>query len=310
VEKQLHNLEPLLIFIRVAEMGSFTRAAQSLGIQKGRASTVVRALEAKVGARLLHRTTRNVQLTGEGQAFHMRASELLAAAEALHFMFADRDTPVSGRLRINLPTVLARHTIFPALPDFIDAYPDIDLQISLSDRQVDLVREGFDCVLRAGSITEESLLARPLGALMMASAASPEYLERHGVPKTIEDLRTQRHRVVRYATSLGSTPGGWMYPTHDGYESLALSGVLTVDSVEAYYAAGLAGIGLIQAGLYGLALHLASGELVEVLPDLRPRPLPVWLVVAHRRNLSRRVRAFMHWLEGVLAPYLQRPSAA
>ncbi|CAI2512158.1 D-malate degradation protein R [Serratia ficaria] len=169
----MQNLEPILIFITVAEMGSFTRAADSLGIQKGRVSTVVRRLEEDVGVRLLHRTTRSVQLTEDGRAFHSRARDLLAEVDGLQSMFAGDRVALRGRLRVDLPTEVARTTIVPALPDFMADHPGLELEMSSTDRQVDLVQEGFDCVLRLGPIRDETLVARPLGQLRMVNAASP-----------------------------------------------------------------------------------------------------------------------------------------
>lgn len=302
----MQNLEALAIFVRIAEMGSFTHAAESLGIQKGRASNVVRELEAQMGARLLHRSTRMVQLTEDGRSFHARARALLADAEALGSMFAGSEAPLSGRLRVDLPTEFARSTVMPALPLFMESYPGIELEISSTDRRVDLIQEGMDCVLRVGGIVDDTLVARPLGDLRMVNAASPAYLARHGVPRTLEDLLVQGHRMVHYTPTLGSRPFGWEYPTGRSYAVLALPGSLSVNNVQTYHGAGLAGLGLIQAGLSSLKPFLLSGELIEVLPGLRPKPLPVSIVVAHRHNLSRRVRIFVEWLENILAPYLDR----
>jgi len=303
----MQNLEPILIFIRVAEMGSFTHAADSLGIQKGRASTAVRRLEEDVGVRLLHRTTRSVQLTEDGRAFHARARVLLADVDDLHSMFAGDRVALRGRLRVDLPTELARTTIVPALPEFMATYPELELEVSSTDRQVDLVQEGFDCVLRIGPIGDETLIARPLGQLRMVNAASPAYLARYGIPQSLEDLGLQEHRTIHYSRTLGSKPYGWEYPDSDGgnYATLPLPGALHVNSVQTYEAAGLAGMGLMQAALSGIRRHFESGALVEILPDFRPEPLDVSLVVAHRHNLSRRVRAFMKWIEEVLTPYLE-----
>jgi DNA-binding transcriptional LysR family regulator len=302
----MHNLEALAIFVRIAEMGSFTHAAESLGIQKGRASNVVRHLEAQLGVRLLHRSTRTVQLSEDGRNFCARARALLADAEDLGSMFTERDAPLRGRLRIDLPTEFARTTVMPALPTFLERYPDIALEISSTDRRVDLVQEGIDCVLRVGGIVDETLVARPLGVLPMINAASPAYLERHGIPRTLNDLLAQGHRMVHYTPTLGTRPFGWEYPDGDGFATLALPGALSVNNVQAYHGAGLAGLGLIQAGLSSLKPYLANGELIEILPGSRPAPLPVSVVVAHRQNLSRRVRMFIEWLEQILQPELAR----
>ena len=302
----MKNLEALAIFVRIAEMGSFTRAADSLGIQKGRASNVVRELEAQMGVRLLHRSTRTVQLTEDGRSFHARARTLLADAEELGAMFASSVAPPGGRLRIDLPTEFARATVLPALPAFMQRYPGIELELSSTDRRVDLVQEGMDCVLRVGAIVDDTLVARRLGAVRMVNAASPAYLARHGVPHTLADLLAQGHRMVHYTPTLGSAPAGWEYPTGQTHALLALPGSLSVNNVQTCHGAGLAGLGLIQAGLWSLKPLLLSGELIEILPDLRPQSLPVSIVVAHRHNLSRRVRVFVEWLETILMPYLDR----
>ena len=301
----MQNLEPLLIFITVADMGSFTRAADSLGIQKGRASTVVRKLEDDVGVRLLHRTTRSVQMTEDGRAFHARARDLLAEVDDLHAMFAGDRGALRGRLRVDLPTEIARTTVVPALPDFLAAHPELKLEVSSTDRAVDLVQEGFDCVLRLGLIRDETLIARPLGKLRMVNAASPTYLARHGIPRSLEDLQLQGHRTIHFSTILGARPYGWEYPKSDGYATLQLPAALHVNSAQTYEAAALAGLGLIQAPLMGIGPYLENGSLVEIIPQFRRRALDVSLVVAHRRNLSRRVRAFMTWIEHVMTPYLE-----
>ncbi|MBU6441292.1 MAG: LysR family transcriptional regulator [Betaproteobacteria bacterium] len=301
----MRNLEPILIFITVAEMGSFTLAASRLGIQKGRASIAVRKLEEDVGVRLLHRTTRTVQLTDDGRAFQARARELLSEVDDLHSMFAGGQVPLRGRLRVDLPTEIARSTIVPALPEFLAMHPELELEMSSTDRQVDLVQEGFDCVLRLGTIRDETLIARPLGLLRMANAAAPSYLARHGTPRSLEDLQIQGHRIIHFSTMLGAKPLGWEYPDGESFATLQLPGPLHVNSAQTYEAAALAGLGLIQAPVLGIGQYLARGSLVEVLPDLRRRALAVSLVVAHRSNLSRRVRAFMKWIEDVLKPHLQ-----
>ena len=302
----MQNLEPLLLFVTVADMGSFTHAADSLGIQKGRVSTAVRKLEEEFGVRLLHRTTRNVQLTEDGRMFHARARELLADVDDLHSMFAGDRAALRGRLRVDLPTEVARTTIVPALPDFMAAHPELELEVSSTDRQVDLVQEGFDCVLRLGSVGDETLVARPLGKLRVVNAASPAYLARYGIPRTVGDLKRHEHRAIHFETTLGARSYGWEYPDGDGYATLQLPGALHVNSAQTYEAAALAGLGLIQAPLLGIGRYLESGALVEVLPDFVRRSLAVSLVVAHRRNLSRRVRTFMEWIESVLAPHLEQ----
>lgn len=299
----MKNLEALNIFARVAEMKSFTLAAESLGIQKGRASMVVRELEKDVGATLLHRTTRTVQLTEDGRVFYTRARDLLAEAEELRSMFSPGDRSLRGRLRVDMPAILAQSVVIPALTQLLDAHPEFELELSSTDRRVDLVLEGFDCVVRLGPLVDETLIARPLGQLRMINAASPLYLARFGVPQTIDDLLVQGHKMVHYMRNFGAKPDGWEYPSGEEYKSLMLPGTMSVNSVPAYHEAGLAGLGLIQGGYSALVPYINQGTLVEVLPNLRPKPLEAFFVVAHRRNLSQRVRAFMSWTEEVLKPY-------
>ncbi|MGE8065022.1 LysR family transcriptional regulator [Pseudomonas sp. NPDC089569] len=298
----MQSLETIRIFVKVAEMASFTRAAESLNMQKGRVSIVIRELETKVGVRLLHRTTRNVHLTEDGKSFLARAQNLLADSDELESMF--NASEMKGTLRIDLPTEVARSTIIPCLPALMDSHPLLELELSCTDRRVDLVQEGFDGVLRIGQVGDESLVAISLGQLRMCNAASPEYLRRYGIPLEISDLQGQGHRTVHYTRRFGTKPDMWEYPLGNDYATLSLPGRLHVNSVQAYHAAGLAGMGLIQAPLSGIGHHLASGALVEVLPDFRAAPLPVFFVVAHQRNLSRRLRTLVAWLEQVLEPYL------
>jgi DNA-binding transcriptional LysR family regulator len=230
---------------------------------------------------------------------------VLAEVDDLHSMFAGDHVALRGRLRVDLPTAVARTAIVPVLPQFMAAHPELELEVSSTDRLVDLVQEGFDCVLRLGPIKDETLIARSLGSLRMVNVASPAYLARHGIPHSLEDLKRQEHRAIHFSTLLGARPYGWEYPHGDGYARLQLPGALHVNNAQTYEAAALAGLGLIQVPLLGVGPYLESGALVEVMPGFRRRALPVSLVVAHRSNLSRRVRAFMRWIEDVLAPYLE-----
>jgi DNA-binding transcriptional LysR family regulator len=210
-----------------------------------------------------------VQLTEDGRVFHARARDLLADVDDLHSMFTGDEVALRGRLRVDLPSELARTTIVPALPDFMATYPELKLEVSSTDRQVDLVQEGFDCVLRLGPIGDEMLIARPLGKLRMINAASPAYLARYGVPRSLEDLQHQKHRAIHFARTLGAKPHGWEHPYGDSYARLQLPGALHVNSVQSYEAAGVAGLGLIQAPLLGIGRYLESGALIELLPDFQ-----------------------------------------
>lgn len=301
----MKSLDAMQVFLRVAELASFTCAADSLGIPKATASTAVQQLESSLGTRLLHRTTRKVQMTQDGQAFYERARDLLADVDELQSMFQRGAKSLRGRLRVDMSSGLALHFVIERLPEFLDAHPLIELELSSTDRLVDLVREGFDCVVRVGTLGDSSLIARPLGAFRIINCASVGYIEQHGMPQSLDDLKN--HRLIHYVSTLGSRSPGWEYPDGDGYASLPMAGVLTVNSSEAYRAACVAGLGLIQAPAAGLQPLIDQGALVEVLPDHPAEPMPVTLLYAHRRHLPRRVQEFMNWIAQTLAPYLDQP---
>jgi len=298
----MNQLEAMQTFIRVAELASFTRAADSLGIPKASASTAVQQLEATLGTRLLHRTTRKVQMTHDGLAFYERCKDLLTDVDEVQAMFQQGEQSLRGRLRVDMSGGVARLFVLPRLPEFTQAHPLLELELSSTDRLVDLVREGFDCVLRVGPLVDSSLVARPLGAFRIINCASPAYLKRHGTPKTLDDLAT--HQLIHYVSTLGARSPGWEYPDGNGYASLPMSGSITVNNSDSYTAACIAGLGLIQAPAAGLRPLIDAGKLVEVMPDYLAEPMPVSLLYANRRNLPRRVQTFMTWMTQVLTPHL------
>ncbi|MDM0056003.1 LysR family transcriptional regulator [Variovorax fucosicus] len=292
----------LQTFVKVAELGSFTRAAEQLGLPKSRVSTSVQQLEAQLGTRLLHRTTRTVRVTPDGEQFLERGKALLADAEELQALFQQTPSSLRGRLRVDLPTGLARSVVIPRLPEFLAAHPLVEIELSTTDRRVDLVHEGFDCVLRVGQLQDSGLVARRLGHLSQVNCASPAYLAQYGTPRTLEDLA--RHRLVRWASSPGGAVSGWEYHDGERYRVLEMQGVITVNHTDAYQTACLAGLGLIQAPRFGAMSSLDAGLLVEVMPGFTGEPMPVSLLYANRRNLPKRVQALMDWLAEVLAPHL------
>jgi DNA-binding transcriptional LysR family regulator len=298
-------LDSMTVFVRVAELASFTQAAQSLGQPKASISGAVQRLEAQLGTRLLHRTTRRVQLTQDGLAFYERCKDVLADVDELQAMFQPAPSALRGRLRVDLPMGVTHRMLLPQLPAFLDAHPGLEIELSSSDHRVDVVREGFDCVLRVGLLADSSLVARPLGRYRLVNCASPAYLAAHGTPLSLDDLAS--HRLIHYTQVLGSKPMGFEVLDEGAAGSprfLPMTGVLTVNNSEAYLAACLAGLGLIQVPEPGVASHLADGRLVEVLPDHRAAPMPVTLLYANRRQLPQRVQVFMTWLAALMAPHL------
>jgi DNA-binding transcriptional LysR family regulator len=298
----MNTLEAMQVFVRVAEQASFTRAAESLGLLKATVSVAVQQLEGSLGTRLLHRTTRKVQMTLDGQLYYERCKELLAEVDSLQSMFQQSGQALRGRLRVDMPSGLARLLVIPRLPEFLEAHPQVEFELSTTDRLVDPIQEGFDCVLRVGAPRDPQLIVRPLGRLVFINCASPEYLRRRGTPETLADLA--KHDLVHYVTTLGTRSLGFEYPDAGGYRYLPMSGPVVVNSSDAYGSACVAGLGLTQPPEIGVRGQLARGELVEVLPQYRPEPMPVSLLYAHRRNLPKRVRVFMDWMAEMLRPVL------
>ncbi len=297
------------IFVRVAELASFTQAAEALGIPKASASTAVQQLETQLGTRLLHRSTRRVQLTQDGQAYYERCKDLLADVDELQSMFQHPDgAGLKGRVRIDMSTGMARNVVVPRLPEQLAPHPGLEVELSSTERRVDVVREGFDCVLRTGAVVDSSLVARPLGLVRLVNCASPAYLRAHGTPRSLADL--PGHRLVHFVNTLGARSAGFEAVVDGALVLTPMQGALTVNNAEAYMAGCLAGLGLIQVPHLGVVDLLARGDLVEVLPQLAAPPMPLTLMYANRRNLPRRVRTVMDWLAQVVAEHLAQVAAA
>ncbi|MEW9899704.1 LysR family transcriptional regulator [Chitinivorax sp. PXF-14] len=298
-------LHAMQIYLRVAELASFTQAADSLGLPKATISTAVQQLETRLGTRLLHRTTRKVQMTQDGQVYYERCKDLLSDVEELQTLFQSGPAALTGRLRIDMPSGIAKQVVVPCLPAFLAAHPALEIELSSTDRRVDLVREGFDCVIRVGTLTDSSQIARPLGHMQLVNCVSRDYQARHGSPLELGDLAT--HRLVHYVSTLGARSPGFEYvdPASGEPRFIAMPGAVTVNNSDAYLAACLAGVGLIQAPETAMRPHLRQGELVEVLPQYQAAPMPVSLLYANRRQQPKRVQVFMQWITEVMRDYLQ-----
>ncbi|KWU47734.1 LysR family transcriptional regulator [Pseudomonas palleroniana] len=294
----MNKLELLRTFVRVTELSSFTQAGDSLGLPRSTVSEHVQALEELLGARLLQRTTRKVQATQDGRVLYERSKDLLAHMEELEGLFRQDETQLAGRIRVDLPNVLAREMLLPHLPAFLERHPLIEMEISSTDRQVDLIAEGFDCVLRVGAQPDQTVVARRVCSMPMVNCVSPAYLQRYGMPTTLADLA--EHQLVHYVRPLGARSAGFEYQQGHKVERVAMAGRVTVNSTDAYQAACLGGFGIIQVPRLGIEELLASGELVAVLPDYPAPPLDVSLLYAGQRHLPLRVRVFMDWLAAIL----------
>lgn len=294
------DLESLRIFVRVAEVRSFTRAAAQLSMPKARVSHQVRKLEATLGSRLFQRTTRTVHITPDGEQLLGRARALIDELDEIETLFAGT-TNLRGRVRVDMPVSVARNIVIPRLRELHGAHPQLEVQLSTTDRLVDIVREGFDCVLRVGQLPDSGLVATRIGELEMVNCASPSYLQAYGKPRTVEDL--EHHLLVHYASSTGASAAEFEWEENGRTRVRRLRCFVTVNSTDAFEAACVAGLGIAQTPRHGVARWLESGQLVEVLPHARCAPLPISLLHAQGRRVPRRVRVVMDWLIAILTPH-------
>ncbi len=292
----MDRLTSMQVFTRVVERRSFTRAAEDLDLPRSTISDAIRALEARLGVRLLQRTTRHVSPTLDGAAFYQRCLSILAEIEDAESAFTS--THPAGHLRVEVHGTLARHVILPALPTFLAAYPDIDIHMSEGDRWADPVREGLDCVVRVGNLPDSGMLARRLTLLDEITLAAPAYLAHHGRPAHPDGL-PGGHRMVGFH----STATGGLLPLEfkvDGQlRDITLPCIFSVTAAESYVSAAMLGLGLIQVPRYHAEAMLKAGTLEQVLPAFPPAPSPVFLLYPQNRQLSPRVRVFRDWLIGV-----------
>ena len=291
----MDRIRQMEVFAQIVDSGSFTRAAEVLGLPRSTLSTMVQALENRLGAQLLHRTTRALRPTPDGLRYLAHARGLIEAMDEAETLFAATPATLTGHLRIDMPSRLARRTVIPALPEFLEAHPGLTLDLSATDRRIDLLSEGVDAVVRMGERSDSEMISRILGHAPQASVASADYLSRHGIPRSPEDLAD--HWLVNFAQHM---PARVAELELKGRLRVPMKSRFCVDNAESYSAAALSGLGIIQAPRHSFARALQDGRLIEILPDLAPDPMAVSFLYPSRRNLAPRVRAFANWLEALL----------
>ncbi|MBB3541212.1 MULTISPECIES: LysR family transcriptional regulator [unclassified Rhizobium] len=293
----MDRFDAMRVFSRVVERRSFTLAAEDTGLPRSTVTDAVKQLEARLGVRLLQRTTRHVSPTLDGEAYYQRCLSILADIEDAEGAFAGAKP--KGMLRVDVHGTLARHFVLPSLPSFLETYPDIEFYMSEGDRLVDVVREGIDCVLRVGVPQDSDMVARRVAMLEEITLASPGYLEKHGVPEHPD--RLDGHRMVGFR----STATGGVLPLEflvgGNIHNVTLPAPVTVNAAESFMSAARLGLGLIQVPRYHAEKDLFDGTLVHVLPDFPPTETPVSLLYPRNRQLSPRVRVFIDWLVKVFA---------
>jgi DNA-binding transcriptional LysR family regulator len=291
----MDRFEEMRVFVRVAERQSFTRASDDLQIPRATVTNLIKRMEERLGARLLERTTRTVRLTPDGQAYYGRCVRLIADMEEAEGSFSN--LAPKGLLRLNLQGTLARHFVVPTLPAFLARYPDIELTIGEDDRLVDLVREGIDCVLRAGTLQDSSMVGRRVAQLQQVTVASPAYLKKYGEPADPSALES--HRAVNYVSSATGKPVPLEFDIQGRNTPMLLPGVVSVTGVELYTGSAVAGLGIVQVPRYRVSDELAGGRLKIILANFPPPPMPVSVLYPQSRQLSSRVRVFATWLRDI-----------
>ncbi|MCP3018398.1 LysR family transcriptional regulator [Cupriavidus basilensis] len=292
------------VFVQVAEMGSFIKAANALELPRASVSAAIQQLEIQVGARLLHRTTRQVRLTADGTQLLERIRPLLADVDDIDQLFQANQRQVAGRLKVDVPSRIARRLIAPALPGLLRRHPHLQLALGSADRSIDLVREGVDCAVRIGNLHDSSLVVRPLGKIALINCASPKYLREHGSPEHPDEL-SNGHWAVGYASPTSGRELPWEYMAADGRELASnVPSRVVVNNAESYIACCRSGLGLIQIPRFDVQHMLDAKALVEVMPSHRAAPMPVSILYPHRRQRSRRLAVFVEWFEELMRVYL------
>lgn len=288
----MDRFQEMRVFVAVADAGSFVRAADALRLSKTAVSRLVGELEARLGARLMHRTTRRLSLTPEGEVFHERCRQLLdGLAEAEAELTAHAGEAV-GRLRINIPVSFGLLHLAPLWPAFMAMHPKVELDITLADRLVDLVDEGYDLAVRIARLQPSSLVSRKLSSTRLVLCASPEYLRRKGMPQHPSDLT--RHAVIAY--TLLSMGDRWEFDGPQGPVSVTVAPHMRTNSGDTCCAAALQHQGLVLQPTFLVGPHLASGALVEVLTQYRSIELGVFAVYPSRKHLTPKVRVLIDFL--------------
>ncbi|MFU2488885.1 LysR family transcriptional regulator [Thauera sp. WH-1] len=295
----MDRIAAMRLFTRIVELGSFSRAAAQLGVARASATQIIKQLEARVGVRLLLRTTRQVTPTVDGSAYYQRCLEILSDLDELDAEFSQVGRHPQGSIRLDMSGSLCRLVLLPALPAFCARYPQIKLEIGVGDRQIDLVREGVDCVLRIGDLRDIPLVARELTRLEQVTCAASDYLARHGAPRSLAEL--EGHLTVDYVSATSGKQVPLAFDVGGRIERHVLPATVTVNNGDAYVAACKAGFGIIQLPRYHVSAELERGEFEEILTEHRPPPLPLNVLYPPNRQLSARVRVLIDWLGELFA---------
>ncbi|CVI63485.1 LysR family transcriptional regulator (plasmid) [Agrobacterium leguminum] len=285
----MDRLACMEVFVKAVEMGSFSAAADALNQSSQLVGKQVSKLEQQLGVQLLHRTTRRQSLTDFGRLFYERAKIILAEVETAESLAAETRAVPSGRLRINAPVSFGMHTLSPRLPEYMKAFPQVTVELSLSNRAVDLVDEGYDAVFRIGELTDSGLIARPLSPYCLALCASPAYIREHGPIETPSAL--QQHDCLGFAHTALRTQ--WTFDGPGGREVVPVSSRFVADQAEPLLHAAIAGLGIILQPMEVVRSALEDGRLLRLLPEYTVPTRPIHILYAPDRRVTPKLRSFI-----------------
>ena len=297
----MDKLQAMQVFVRVVETGGVTRAADSLGVPKATATTLIQKLEATLGVRLLNRTTRRVSVTPDGAAYYERCLAILSLVRDTEESLGQQHATPRGRLRVDVPTLMARSVFVPALPQFFARFPDIELALASSERRADLIEEGIDCAVWSGEIEESNLVARRVGFLYFATCAAPSYIAKYGRPEHPNDLR--RHRCINHFSPRTGKVSDWVFSKNGVRVQTSLQGYVSLEDENSYVAAAEAGLGIAQIPAFILKESMERGSLDLLLGDWFPEPSALYVVYPQHRHLSGRIRVFVDWVAQMLGDH-------
>jgi LysR family transcriptional regulator, regulator for bpeEF and oprC len=295
----MDSMQAARVLMRVAEAKSFTRAAEQLGLPKTSVSSIIARLERYLGVKLLHRTTRTVSLTDEGSTYYNRARELVESFDELEQTVSGSTSTLRGRLRVDMHVSIGRHIVIPALHSFLAQHPEINIEIGMTERIVNLSEEGVDLKLHIGESVAPDFVARKLATMRLVTCAAPSYIQKYGQPKRLEDLNKHSCAIFRLPSGRRFLP--WQFQKNNRATYLSPKGAICVDQIDGLLDIASAGLAIIRVGLLEAQAHLSDGRLVRVMKAFDCDGPAIYAIYPPVRYQSIRVRAFLTWVDELFA---------
>jgi LysR family transcriptional regulator, regulator for bpeEF and oprC len=291
----MDQLTAMKVFVRVVETGSFSRTSERMSIPKATVTVMIQALEKHLQTKLLSRTTRRVMVTTDGALYYERAVRIIADINELDLSLSDALAAPSGRMRVEMAAAFSDSIVIPELKHFHARYPDIKIDLSIGDRTVDYLEEKVDCALRTGTPNDQSLIIRHVADMKFVTCASPDYIAAYGQPKRPEELE-DTHQIVGFFRAQTNQNFQFQLRRREEYVEVNPNYAISVSDSRSYLAAGLNGLGVIQAPEYMARDAIKKRKLIPMLKDWQRDPMPLYLVYPPSKHISNKVRIFADWL--------------